>query len=408
MLDLLRHERRARIYLLAHLQSAFGTGAAYVALLVVAWERWSSPWAITAVLLAGLLPAMLLGPLVGAAADRWSRRGCLVAADVVRALAFAGLAVAGSFELTFALALVAGVGTALFNPTIMAALPGMVARERVPAATSLFGAITQLGATAGPGVAAAALLVAGPEPLLAANAVSFAVSAVALLAVPVRRPAPVDALTRRSLVRDARDAVRATAADAGLRTLLLSSSAFVLFLGMVDVGELVLAREALGASDAQFAVLVAVMGVGIAAGSAAGKGGGGPHVLKRRYLGGLFLTGAGLVLAASAPGFAVAVVAFALAGAGNGLGLVHERLLLQTTVPDERLGRVFGVKSALVSWTFAGSFLSGGAVLALLGPRVLFLVAGCGAAAAAALAAHALRDRWTAPVPAAEPSPAAG
>lgn len=87
---------------------------------------------------------------------------------------------------------------------------------------------------------------------------------------------------------------------------------------------------------------------------------------------------------------------------------MHERLLLQTTVPDERLGRVFGVKSALVSWTFAASFLSGGALLALLGPRALFLVAGCGAAAAAALAAHALRDRWTAPVPAAEPAPAAG
>ena len=400
MLDLLRHEPGARLYLLAHLQSSFGTGAAYVALLVVAWERWSSPWAITAILLAGLLPAMFLGPLVGAAADRFSRRACLVLADVVRALAFAALVFAGPFELTFALTLLAGIGTALFNPTVMAALPGMVERERVAAVTSLYSAINQLGTTAGPGLAAVALLVAGPEPLLAANAVSYAIAAVALLAVPVRQSvAPVAAGARRSLVRDAREAVRATATDPALRALLLSSSAFVLFLGMLDVGELVLARDVLGASDAQFAVLVAVMGIGITVGSALGKGGGSAALLKHRYLLGLLLTGAGLVLASLTTVYAVGLVAFAITGLGNGLGLVHERLLLQATVPDEQLGRVFGVKSSLVSWTFGAAFVSGGALLALAGPRLLFLIAGTGAVVAWAIAARALRDRWAAPVP---------
>ncbi|HMJ96791.1 MAG TPA: hypothetical protein VK486_13110, partial [Thermoleophilaceae bacterium] len=62
-LDLLRHERVARVYYAVLAQSALGNGAAYIALLVVAYERYRSAWAISLVLLADLAPAMLLGPI---------------------------------------------------------------------------------------------------------------------------------------------------------------------------------------------------------------------------------------------------------------------------------------------------------------------------------------------------------
>src|SRR5262245_43592804 len=105
--ELLKAERRARVFFAAHVQSSFGTGAGYVALLLIAYERFHSPWAITCILLAEFLPAMFLGPFVGAAADRWSRKGLLVGADVIRAVAFGGLVLVGSFEATVALALLA-------------------------------------------------------------------------------------------------------------------------------------------------------------------------------------------------------------------------------------------------------------------------------------------------------------
>ena len=57
-------------------------------------------------------------------------------------------------------------------------------------------------------------------------------------------------------------------------------------------------------------------------------------MLKRRFLGGLALVGAGFIACGIAPAFAAAVPAFALAGIGNGLLLVYERLLIQTTVDD--------------------------------------------------------------------------
>src|SRR3712207_9239680 len=104
-LELFTRERRARVFFLALAQSSLGTGAGYVALLLIAYERFESPWAISLVLVADLLPAMVLGPLFGAAADRWSRKWCTIVADATRALAFVGVALVDNFAATIGFAL---------------------------------------------------------------------------------------------------------------------------------------------------------------------------------------------------------------------------------------------------------------------------------------------------------------
>ena len=86
--ELFTHERAARPLLLAHVQSSLGSGAAYVALLLIAYERFHSALAVSAVLLCEFVPMLLLGAVMGAAADRWSRRTILIGADVLRAAAF--------------------------------------------------------------------------------------------------------------------------------------------------------------------------------------------------------------------------------------------------------------------------------------------------------------------------------
>src|SRR5207248_421491 len=139
--DVLRGERRARVFLLTYAQSALGTGAAAVALMVIAYQRWHSPWAITLVLLGTFFPPGVLGPFFGAAVDRYSRRRCAIAADVLRAAAFAGIGLSHGIGLTLALAFVAGTGTALFSPAALASLPSLVERDRLPSVTSLYGAI---------------------------------------------------------------------------------------------------------------------------------------------------------------------------------------------------------------------------------------------------------------------------
>jgi MFS family permease len=409
-LDLLKTERRARVFFAAHIQSAFGTGAGYVALLLIAYERFHSPWAITAILLAEFLPGMFLGPFVGAAADRWPRKALLVGADLLRAAAFAGLVLVGSFEATVALALLAGTGNAVFGPTIMAALPRFVGDERFPAATSLYNSINESGFTAGPALAALAFVFAGAEALMAANSLSFLVSAAALMCLSFGDRSPESREEQRAgLVRGAWSGLRAVAADRGVRSLLVVSGATVFTMGMINVAELLLAREALGVGNSEFSMLVAAMGAGIAAGSLFGCSGGAVAKLKRNLLRGILICGAAVIVAGLAPAYWVALLAFATMGVGNGVILSNEGVLLQTVVPDHLLGRFFGIKNSVVSWCFAGAFLSGGALTAAIGPRALFVFAGAATLAVAWYGGVKLRSAWSEPVAAeTEPAIAAG
>jgi MFS family permease len=404
--DLIRSERQARLFLLAHLQSSLGTGAAYVALLVLAWERLDSPWALSLVLFADFAPAMAAGPLFGAAADRWPRRNCALVAEIARALAFAGLGLVGGFESLFLFALLAGAGAGLFTPAVMAGLPGLLEdRDRLPAATSLYGAIADLGWTAGPVLGGIAVALVSPEAVMLVNAVSFALSAVVISRLDFG-DVPDHREERRSLFAEAREGVRAASRLRGVPTVILASGAVVLFAGMLNVGQLVLAREVLGVGDVAFSLLVAVFGVGVIAGSLLGVRGGGPAKLKARYLAGIACVAACLLGAGLAPAFPVALAAFALGGVGNGLVMVHERLLLQEVVDDGLLGRVFGLKDTLCSWGFCAAFLGAGAVLATAGPRALFVIAGAGALLVWAGASVALRGTWRDTAePAGEPVP---
>ena len=94
--------------------------------MLLAYERIGSAWAATAVMLADLIPSMLLGPLLGGLVDRTSRLGCAIASDVLRASVFAALMFCGDIAPMLALALLSGVGNALFRPATAALLPSLV------------------------------------------------------------------------------------------------------------------------------------------------------------------------------------------------------------------------------------------------------------------------------------------
>ena len=395
-LDLLRHERVARVYYAVLAQSALGNGAAYIALLVVAYERFNSAWAISLVLLADLVPAALLGPVFGAAADRWSRRNCLIVSDVLRGSAFLGIALVDSFGATVALALLAGAGTALFNPASLAAVPSLVSSERLPAATALYGAITDLGFIVGPALAALLLLFGGPDVILYLNAGTFAVSALVLsrLRFGAAPAGDEEADARPGLFREAREGIGIIARMVGIRAVIIGSGAMLLFAGLFNVAELPFATDELDAGNAGFGALTAIYGLGFVAGSLSGSRGGQTVVLKRRFLGGLALVGAGFIACGVAPGFGVAIPAFALAGLGNGILLVYERLLIQTTVDDSVMARTFGVRDGLSAWAFGAAFLAAGALIEAFGVRPVLIAAGVGGLLVWGLSAIALRHAW--------------
>jgi MFS family permease len=374
-----REERRARWFFAAHLQGGLGAAAGYIALMLLAYERIGSAWAATAVMLADLVPSMLLGPLMGALVDRTSRLGCAIASDVLRAAAFAGLMLSHGIAPMIALALLSGVGNSLFRPATSALLPSLVEDGHLTAANALYGMMRDAGQLLGPACAAGLLLLAGPELVIGINAVTFAVSAVLLLGL-------------RGHVRAAREDERVPDPESGaplsgigaivrepaVRTLMTCSGCVVLAAGTMNVAELVLAQEELGSGRVGFALLVSSYGLGLITGSLLGARDTGEDGVRRRYLGGMALMVAGLAGSALSPALGFAMLSFAITGAGDGLFILSDRVLLQRMVPERMHGRAFGLLDSVEAWAFGAAVVGGGALATAFGGRVTFAVAGLG------------------------------
>lgn len=412
MLALLRERPALRRFFAAFFQSQVGTGAAYVALLLVAYERLHSSWAIALVLLGEFLPGIVLSPLFGSLADRVSRRRLAVCADLMRAACFVALAIVPSFPATVAFALLAGVGTALFRPAINAALPGMVPPQRRSQLTAMFYASINTGLMLGPAIAAGLLLITTAPVVLVLDAVSFVVSAILLSGVDLGPAAvvadDVDDMEHESLPgsvwADTRAGARAAFASPGVPVLMGVGALVVLTGAMFNVIAPLLATGPLHVGGSGYSVLMALYGLGMVAGSwTNARAGSDIDGLRRRWLFGIALSGVAMAVAALAPNLPLALLAFTFIGLGENLLVGPEMRLMQEMVSERMLGRVFGLKDVLENIAFVAAFLGAGALLTLAGARAVFVGAGLVTVALAGVGAVAFRTRRVVAQPAAQP-----
>jgi MFS family permease len=399
VLALLKDTPSLRRFFAAFFQSQVGTGAAYVALLLVAYQRLHSGWAISLVLLGEFLPGIVLAPVFGSLADRISRRRLAVCADLLRAGCFLALAVVPSFAATVIFALLAGVGTALFRPAINAALPGMVPSERRSQLTAAFYASINTGLMVGPALAAGLLLITTAPVVLVLDAVSFVASAILLSGVDLG-PSAVEPggedgeEPSGSVWADTRAGARAAVALPGVPVLMGVGALVVLTGAMFNVVAPLLATGPLHAGGSGYSVLMALYGLGMVAGSwTNARAGSNIDGLRRRWLVGIALSGVAMAVAALAPNLPLALVAFTFIGLGENLLVGPEMRLVQELVTERLLGRVFGLKDVLENIAFVCAFLGAGALLSLAGVRAVFVGAGILTMALAAVAAFAFRTR---------------
>ena len=393
----MRGSRSLRRFFAAFLQSQVGTGAAYVALLLVAYHRLHSGWAISLVLLGEFVPGIVLSPIVGSLADRVSRRRLAVAGDLLRAGAFIALALIPSFTATVALALLAGVGTALFRPAINAALPGMVAPEDRSRLIALFYASVNTGLMLGPALAAAMLTFASAQEVLLINGLTFVVSALLLSSVdlgPRRDQAGIEGEghSRESVWAQTWTGARAVIHIPGVAVVMGVGALVVVTCAMFNVLAPLLATGPLHVGGTGYSVLWAFYGTGMVIGALANARAGSEIAdLRRRWLLGIALSGVAMACAALAPNLAVALIAFMLIGLSENLLVGPEMRLIQELVADRLLGRVFGLKDVLENIAFVIAFVGAGALLTVAGVRVVFVGAGLATVALALIGALAYR-----------------
>ena len=91
----------------------------------------SGVWVVT------LLPALLLGPVAGALADRLDRRVTMVVGDVIRGLLFISIPLFPNLTWIFVAKFLAGVASQFWNPACAASIPNLVPKEKLERANQV-------------------------------------------------------------------------------------------------------------------------------------------------------------------------------------------------------------------------------------------------------------------------------
>jgi dTMP kinase len=93
--------------------------------------------AVSGVWLATLLPALLVGPLAGAMADRMDRRMTMIIGDVIRGLLFLSIPIFPNLTWIYVAKFLAGVTTQFWNPATAASVPNLVPKDKLERANQL-------------------------------------------------------------------------------------------------------------------------------------------------------------------------------------------------------------------------------------------------------------------------------
>jgi MFS family permease len=350
------------------------------------------------VLAAFMLPRVVFLLVGGVWADRLPRRLLMVAADLVRAAAQLGLAIAvltGVADLwVFVVASAAsGTASAFFGPAATGLIPQTVSAERLQQGNALLNLSQSTAFMAGPIVAGLLVAAVGAGWVFAIDSVSFGVSAGSLLLLRIR-PAPV--AERQPFLDELRDGWREVASR---RWLVASLAAFAFgnlaFASFFVLGPVVIERQFNGAAD--WGLLMGCFGLGgLIGGTVALRWRPGQPLVAT--FGVLLAAPFALLLLAVTPPLvvlAVGMVAFAVATA---LANTLWHTTLQQQVPAESISRVSSYDWMVSLLIFpVGSALAGpladavGAGVALL---VFALLAGLPLAAVLAVpSVRAIRRR---------------
>jgi MFS family permease len=366
--------------------------AQWIAVLVFAYSvGGTKEMGIAAVAL--LVPTALLAPFVSQLGDRIHRERALalgyLAIGVAAGLVAASLALSLPNPVVYVFAAVATICISMARPTHLSILPELAETPaQLTAANALTSTLEGFAIFVGPLLAGLLIAVDGPK-------LVFAVSAVTMLAVGFLVLA-VHARTRMTehhvAVGDALEGFRELRRRPGARLLLGFVAGQTVVIGALDVLTVVLAYGVLSMGPAGPGVLSAAVGVGGLVGAAATVTLIGRERLAPAFFLGVFVIGLPIALVAFTSGPATALLLLGVAGIGKSFFDVTSRTLLQRSVDDDVLARVFGVQEGLSMAALALGSVIAPIVVNRIGVDAAFLAAGLALPAVALLSVRRIRS----------------
>jgi MFS family permease len=336
----------------------------------------------------GLLAALETAPYLvaslpaGVVADRVDRRSLLIVTDLARAtvlltVPLAYLAGALSLPLLFAVALVNGTLSVVFDVAYQSYLPQLVPAGNLIEANQKLELSNSGAQVAGPALAGVLMAAVGAVIAVIVDAISYLVSAVAVAASP-RMVRPGSNPAERPGLPEMSRGFKLLVEDRMLRDLAGSTATFNLASSMIFAVLVVFATRDVGMNGASFGFLYGLGNLGFLVGALlvgrwTRRLGPGPTL----YLAAMMGAVATCLLPVAAGPLAVGVLAAGrFVGAfGAALFNVNAYSICQSRVPDAMLGRV-NATFRLLEWGAlpVGSLL-GGIVGTVLGVRLTLVIA---------------------------------
>lgn len=355
--------------------------AAWVAVLVYAFGRGGTTEA-GIVAMVQLLPAALLAPFGAVLGDRIRRDRALAIGYGTQTLAMTmtGLALWSDLHpwVVYSFAAAATATVSLTRPVHQAILPELAdTPARLTAANASTSTLEGLGIFVGPVLTGVLLEFAGPDAVLLACGVLAGTST--LLTARLKREQRVQTSAsdgEASLVKDAIGGLVELRGDSGTTALLALVTAQFVVAGMIEILGVSLALDVLDMGQSGPGVLLSAIGVGGLIGAAATT----TLVGRRRMTPGLafgvLLTGLPLAVVAVVAEPWSAVLLLAASGVGKSFIDVAGRTLLQRTVPDDVLTRIFGIQEGVSTVGNAAGAIAAPALVAIVGVSASFVATG--------------------------------
>jgi MFS family permease len=373
-----------RLLVAGQLASNFGDGIYTVALAWYVLANHDGTLLLGTVLTAYGIPRTALLVVGGHASDRFRPWMVMLAADVVRGVAVAALAVTaasglarGSVLIVIAVAL--GAGEGMFIPASSAIVPVLLPRDELQAGNALSFGTTQLSQLAGPALGGVLVALIGPASGFAIDAATFVVSALTLFGVQRDATAPLPTTDHNSHPDDARSAVtvRGLLAREPILILILVTDALLNLgsAGMSRVALPALAKGPLHLGAGGYGALSAGLGAGLLLGTILGAWL--PPARRPLLIASLVLLPT-VPLIAAIPytgGWLFAAIILVLAFVFIAVGNLLIETGVQQWAPPHLLGRLTGLLMLASVGMFPVSVLLAGIVIHLTGPAAYFPIA---------------------------------
>jgi predicted MFS family arabinose efflux permease len=355
----------------------------------------AGPAQMSALRVASTLPFLVFGLLAGAWVDRRSRLTVLVLSSLGQAVLLAtipALALAHGLrlELVYAIAFLVGILTVLFDIAYQAFLPSLVPNDDLPGANSRLETSRSLTQVIGPSLGGLLVQVLTAPIAIVADVASFLFAALTLRTIPDPETAPPPA-ERAPILQEAWEGLGALLGHPVLRAITTATTLNNLTVAIATPVIFLYFVRTLHLGPALVGVALAVNGLGGVGGAIAG-GGAARRLPVPVVLGlGLLVSGAGMLVVASANGPVPLAVALLLAGeAALGFALpffnVNQLSLRQSLTPARLQARVHASSRTLTWATVPLGAVIGGMLGVHLGLRPTLVVSGAGILCAALVA----------------------